>query len=86
MMAREAFRDDEVVSLSEQFICVLVDTDKEWKTASFFRIGGTPTVSLLVPTAGTERRMTGLVSAKALLEEMQKALKMADAQTSKTQI
>ena len=86
MLAREAFRDDDVVSLSEQFVCILVDINKEWKTAAGFRINGTPTVSLMLPTAGTERRMTGLVSAEALLEEMQKALKMANAQASKKRI
>jgi len=85
-LAREAFRDDGVVSLSEQFVCILVDINKEWKIATGFRIEATPTVSLIVPKAPTQRVIEGAQPPEVLVEEMQKALKTANALASKTRI
>ena len=85
-MAREAFRDEEVVSLSERFVCILVDINKERKIAAGFRIKATPTVSLFVPKAPTQRVIEGFQPPEVLVEEMRKVLKMVDAQASKTRI
>lgn len=74
MLARGAFQDDDVVELSKQFVCILVDIYQDQRAALAFRIEATPTVSLIPHGGDSERRLLGPVPPRVLLEEMHKVL------------
>lgn len=73
-MLQEAFLDQRVVLLSRQFVCVLVDADREPGVCRQFEIRGFPTVQFLSPRGVPLNRVTGKTPGESLAVEMQAAL------------
>lgn len=70
---RETFADDAVIRLlSESFIAVKVDTDKEPELAKKYAIGGLPTLIFLGPTGEVLSRLEGFRPAETFLKEAKK--------------
>jgi thiol:disulfide interchange protein len=73
-MARDAFCQEPVVNLSQQFVCVLVDADAEPDVCRQFRVRGYPTIQFLSPRGMPLNRITGKQPGHQLVMEMQAAL------------
>lgn len=81
-MLDEAFHDPAVVSLSDQFVCVLVDADRETLVCSEFRIRAYPTVQFLSPRGVPLNRLTGKQPGQSLYLAMQAALQAVARRTA----
>ena len=73
-MADEAFTNPQVVQLSRQFICVLVDADQEPEVCKQFRVRGYPTIQFISPRGVPLNRVVGKREDHQLMMEMQAAL------------
>jgi thiol:disulfide interchange protein len=73
-MAGEAFVQEQVVSLSEQFVCILVDADREPDVCRQFQVRGYPTVQFLSPWGAPLNRVVGKKPGHQLVVEMHTAL------------
>ena len=73
-MANEAFTHDQVVSLSERFVCILVDADSEPEVCKQFRVQGFPTIQFLSPRGVPLNRIVGKKPGHQLMMAMQAAL------------
>ena len=73
-MEEDAFVDARVASLAEQFVCVLVDADREAEVCQQFGINGYPTVLFVSADGRQLHRLVGLQSASQLARGMQAAL------------
>jgi thiol:disulfide interchange protein len=74
-MQREAFANDQVVRLSQEFVCVLVDADEETGTCSDFGIRGYPTIQFISPDGVQLNRLVGRAGAIELAGQMRAALR-----------
>jgi thioredoxin-related protein len=73
-MAAEAFVHPQVVNLSDQFVCVLVNADTEPDVCRQFAVNGYPTVQFLSPRGVALNRLVGKQPARQLMMAMQAAL------------
>jgi uncharacterized protein YyaL (SSP411 family) len=73
-MADEAFTHPQVVSLSSQFVCVLVDADAEPGVCRRFQVTGFPTIQFLSPRGVPLERIVGKKPGHQLMMAMQAAL------------
>ncbi len=73
-MAEEAFVQEQVVSLSERFVCVLIDADREPDVCRQFQVRGYPTVQFLSPWGAPLNRVVGKKPGHQLVVEMHAAL------------
>lgn len=73
-MADEAFVQEQVVSLSERFVCVLIDADREPEVCRQFQVRGYPTVQFLSPWGTPLNRVVGKKPGHQLVIEMNAAL------------
>jgi len=73
-LADEAFTNPQVVSLSENFVCVLVDADAEPSVCRQFGVTGFPTIQFLSPRGGSLERIVGKKPGHQLMMAMQAAL------------
>ena len=73
-MAEEAFTDQQVVSLSQNFVCILVDQEAEPEVGRQFRVGGWPTVLFLSSRGVALNRMVGKKPGHQVVMAMQAAL------------
>jgi thiol:disulfide interchange protein len=73
-MADEAFVQEQVVSLSERFVCILVDADREPEICRQFQVRGYPTVQFLSPWGTPLNRVVGKKPGHLLVVEMHAAL------------
>jgi thioredoxin-like negative regulator of GroEL len=73
-MAREAFVQEQVVGLSEQFVCILIDADREPEVCRQFQVRGYPTVQFLSPWGTPLNRIVGKKPGHQLVVEMHAAL------------
>jgi len=73
-MAKEAFVHQQVVSLSERFVCILVDADKEPEVCRNFRVQGYPTIQFLSPRGVPLNRIVGKKPGHQVTMAMQAAL------------
>ncbi len=73
-MADEAFADPQVVSLSEQFTCILVDADREADVCRQYGVTAYPTVQFVSPRGALVGRVVGKQPAHRLMIAMQAAL------------
>jgi thiol:disulfide interchange protein len=73
-MADEAFTDPQVVRLSEQFVCILVDAEREPGICRQFEISGYPTIQFLSPRGVPLERIVGKKPGHQVLIAMQAAL------------
>ncbi|QGJ70255.1 Hypothetical protein PBC10988_19500 [Planctomycetales bacterium 10988] len=84
-MMEEALSDTRIVAQSQDFICVLVDADKEPEVCKTFQISGFPTVQFLSPQGTPLNRLVGSRPAEQVLYEMQTALEAVTRQMSLAQ-
>ncbi|MBI2826877.1 MAG: thioredoxin family protein [Planctomycetia bacterium] len=73
-MANEAFTQNQVVNLSRQFLCVLVDADAEPQVCRQLNVRGFPTIQFLSPDGGPLHRVVGKRPGQQLVIDMQTAL------------
>lgn len=73
-MADESFRQGPVVSLSERFVCVLVDADHEQQLCQQFAVRMFPTILFVSGDGAVLGRVTGKQPSHKLIIEMQSAL------------
>jgi thioredoxin-like negative regulator of GroEL len=73
-MADEAFTNPQVVSLSEKFVCVLVDADGSRDVCRQFHVSRFPTIQFLSPSGVLLNRFEGKLPVHKVTMEMQAAL------------
>src|SRR5262249_34103050 len=73
-MADEAFPHPQVVSLSQQFVCILVDADAEPEVCRQFQVTGYPTIQFLSPRGAPLERVVGKKPGHQVMMAMQAAL------------
>ncbi len=73
-MAEEAFTHPQVVSLSNQFVCVLIDADVEPEVCRQFQVTGYPTIQFLSPRGVPLERVVGKKPGHQVMMAMQAAL------------
>ncbi len=73
-MADEAFTHPQVVRLSEQFVCVLIDADAEPEVCRQFEVTGYPTIQFLSPRGVPLERVVGKKPGHQVMMAMQAAL------------
>jgi thiol:disulfide interchange protein len=73
-MAAEAFCEEGVIRLSERFVCVLVDADRDPELCRLFEVRGFPTIQFLSPQGVALHRVVGKKPGQRLVIEMQAAL------------
>jgi len=73
-MERETLRDPQIVALSKQFVCVIVDADAEPDVCRLFRVRGYPTVQFISPRGVALNRLVGKQPVAQLSMEMQATL------------
>jgi len=73
-MADEAFNNQQVVALSDRFVCILVDADAEPEVCRQFRVQGYPTIQFLSARGVPLNRMVGKRPSQQLVTAMQAAL------------
>lgn len=77
LMEQDAFLHQEVVAKSQQFVCVLVDADREPEVCRQFEINGYPTIQFLTAGGVPLNRLVGRRDATQLLAQMDAALDAA---------
>jgi thioredoxin-like negative regulator of GroEL len=73
-LAADAFTNEQVVGLSGQFVCVLVDADAQPAICQQFHVRSFPTIQFLSPRGVPLNRVTGKRPGNQLVMEMQSAL------------
>lgn len=73
-MAQDAFVQSSVVALSERFVCVTVDADRERELCQELEVSSFPTVLFVSGDGATLARLTGKQPTHRLVMEMQAAL------------
>ncbi|MBX3411154.1 MAG: thioredoxin family protein [Pirellulales bacterium] len=73
-LAADAFKHEQVVGLSDQFVCVLVDADSQPEICRHYHVRSFPTIQFLSPRGVPLNRMTGKRPGTQLVMEMQSAL------------
>lgn len=73
-MADEAFTHEQVMGLSERFVCILVDADAEPEVCKQFRVQGYPTIQFLSPRGVPLNRIVGKKPGHQVMMAMQAAL------------
>jgi thioredoxin-related protein len=73
-MAAEAFTHPQVVSLSGQFVCVLIDADAEAEVCRRYQVTGFPTIQFLSPRGVPLNRVVGKQPGHQVMMAMQAAL------------
>lgn len=73
-MADTAFPDEQVGRLGQNFVCVLVDADRDRGLCHYFSVSGFPTVEFVSPQGQSLHRLVGQQSPADLAAGMQAAL------------
>jgi thiol:disulfide interchange protein len=73
-MADTAFSDEQVGQLGQNFVCILVDADRETQYCRYFAVTGFPTVEFVSPHGHSLHRLVGQQSPSDLAAGMQAAL------------
>lgn len=73
-MADEVFTNEQIVGLSERFVCILVDADAEPEVCRQFRVQGYPTLQFLSPRGVPLNQLVGKKPAHQVMVAMQAAL------------
>ncbi len=84
-MADEAFTHPQVVSLSNQFVCVLIDADEESDVCRQFHVTGYPTIQFLSPRGVPLERVVGKKPGHQVMMAMQSALQHVARRTGGTE-
>ena len=83
-MMKTTFCDKEVCTLSQRFVCILVDSSQTPALCEERNVNGFPTILLLSPQGTEIQRMIGRQSADQLSVQMQVALQSTASQLSST--
>jgi thiol:disulfide interchange protein len=83
-MANEAFVQEQVVGLSDRFVCVLIDADREPEICRQFQVRGYPTIQFLSPLGLPLNRVVGKKPGHQLVMEMHAALQAVARRESPT--
>ena len=73
-LAADAFTDEAVVKLSEQFVCVLIDADREPAVCQQFQVRGYPTIQFVSSRGQLLNRVVGKEPGHVLVRQMHAAL------------
>ena len=73
-MMQDTLLDDQIVALSQRFVCVLVDADRNADTCRALAVNGFPTVLLITADGEEYSRSTGRPAADRLAKAMHHAL------------
>jgi thiol:disulfide interchange protein len=73
-LAAEAFTDERVVSLSQRFVCVLVDADREADVCRYFQVRSYPTIQFVSARGQILNRVVGKRRGHELVRQMHAAL------------
>ncbi len=73
-LAADAFTDESVVKLSEQFVCVLIDADREPAVCQQFQVRGYPTIQFVSSRGQLLNRVVGKEPGHVLVRQMHAAL------------
>ena len=73
-MMQETFCDENVVKLSQQFVCVKIDESRQRKMCEEYDVKGTPTIQFMNPQGILLQRLTAKKSTNQLLLQMQIAI------------
>jgi len=74
-MEETAFLDPEVAQMAGNFVCVLVDADREKEVCGQFSVSGYPTIQFVSSRGRVLNRLVGRQSASELVAGMRAALK-----------
>ena len=80
-MMKETFGDENVVKLSQQFICVKIDESRQRKMCEEYDVKGTPTIQFMNPQGILLQRLTAKKTSSQLLHQMQIAIESLAART-----
>jgi thiol:disulfide interchange protein len=83
-MADEAFSNPQVQSLSNHFVCVLVDADAEPQLCTRFDVTAFPTIQFVSPRGVALQRIVGKQPGHQLMMAMQAALQSVARRTTDT--
>lgn len=78
-MLDKTFRDEAVVALANEFVCVQVDSSREPQVCQDLAVAGYPTVQFLTPHGVPLSRVTGMKPAEQLAAQMRAALQVTAA-------
>ncbi|HEY1065662.1 MAG TPA: thioredoxin domain-containing protein, partial [Pirellulales bacterium] len=73
-LVEESFRHPAVATLSQRFVCTLIDADVEKDVCQRFGVASYPTIQFLSPAGVPLNRMTGKKAPRQVAIEMQTAL------------
>jgi thioredoxin-like negative regulator of GroEL len=73
-LAADAFNDATVVNLSERFVCVLIDADREPQVCAYFGVRSYPTIQFVSARGQLLNRMVGKRPGRELSRQMHAAL------------
>ena len=71
---QEVFTDPAVISVSQDFVCIMVDADARRDLATRYRVSGYPTAVLLDAGGREVHRIVGYMPARQYLLEMQRGV------------
>ena len=77
----EVYADAKIQSISDDFICIKVNCERDQGTANQFKISGFPTVMFLSPQAQTVRRVDGFIDKDTMKTYMLEVAKKYPSQT-----
>lgn len=73
-MAEEVYPAPEVVRLSQKFVCIRVDADREEALVQHYKVDGYPTIVFTNSMGEEVHRITGYVSANEFIAQMKATL------------
>lgn len=73
-MMKETFSNEEVLKLSQEFICIKIDESRERKLCEELDVKGTPTIQFMTPRGTLLQRLIAQKSPNQLLVQMQVAI------------
>ena len=73
-MLKETFHDENVVKLSQQFVCVKIDESRQRKMCEEYDVKGTPTIQFMNPQGILLQRLTAKKTSGEILLQMQIAI------------
>ena len=78
-MARESFTNNQVINLSDHFVCILVDADAQPMLVRTYGVRGFPTIQFLSSYGAPLQQIVGKQPTNVLISQMHSALQSATA-------
>ncbi len=77
-MARESFTNNQVINLSDRFVCILVDADASPMLCRTYGVRGFPTIQFLSSYGAPMQQLVGKQPTYELIHQMSSALEAAN--------